>query len=192
MLHQRRPGRRGSRRRPARPGRPPRDGAARRRCRHRLRRGQLPPPAGRRPRQRPGAARAARPRDPDLSPGRGPRHRSRDDHLQGRRDQPHRPPSGRHRGHRRGLPGRAQPDGIPVARPRTASPPTRSAGSISSGRTAATPGSTSPPRSSARSRRSAPTRARSTTPTAWPSGSGHGPARKARRSGRPRPKPSGS
>ena len=128
VLHQRRPGWRGPRRRPARPGGPARDGAARGRGRHRLRRGQLPPPAGRRPRQRPGAARAARPRDPDVPPGRGARHRSRDDHLQGRRDQPHRPPSGRHRRDRRGLPGGAQPDGLPVAGARRARLPQGPAG----------------------------------------------------------------
>ena len=44
---------------------------------HRLRRRDLPPPARRRAGQRPGPARAARPRDPDLPPGRGPRDRSR-------------------------------------------------------------------------------------------------------------------
>ena len=121
---------------------------------HRLRRGDLPPPARRRARQRPRPARAARPRDPDLPARRGPRHRPRDDLLPRRRDQPHRPSRGRHRRGRRGLSGGPQPDGLPVARPRrpggAQGPP---ALPLLVGR-AATPGSTSRRRSSARSTRS--------------------------------------
>ena len=71
VLHERRPGRRGSRRRPARAGGAPRDRAARRGRDHRLRRRHVPPPARRRPGQRPRPARAARPRDPDV-PARTP------------------------------------------------------------------------------------------------------------------------
>ena len=52
--------------------------AARRGRDRRLRRRDLPPPARRRPRQRPGPARAARPRDPDLPARRGPGHGPRD------------------------------------------------------------------------------------------------------------------
>ena len=45
----------------------------------------LPPPARRRAGQRPGPARAARPRDPDVPAGRRPRHRPRDGLLSRRR-----------------------------------------------------------------------------------------------------------
>ena len=77
VLHQRRPGRRGPRRRSARAGRPARDRAAGRGRDHRLRRRDVPPPARRRAGQRPRPARAARPRDPDLPARRRPRHRPR-------------------------------------------------------------------------------------------------------------------
>ena len=120
----------------------------------RLRRGDVPARARRRARQRPRAARAARPRDPDVPARRRVRHRSRDDLLPRRRHQPHRPSGGRDGRRRRGLPGGAQPDGLPVAGPRRAWPRTRSGGSTCSGRSGPTPGSTSRRRSSARSTRS--------------------------------------
>ena len=78
----------------------------------------VPPPARRRPGQRPRAARAARPRDPDLPARRRARRRPGDDLPRRRRRQPHGPPGGGPRGGRRGLPGGAQRDGVPVARPR--------------------------------------------------------------------------
>ena len=75
----------------------------------------LPPPARRRAGQRPGPARAARPRDPHVPARRGPGHRPGDPLLPRRRRQPHRPPRRRHGRGRCRLPGRPQPDGLPVA-----------------------------------------------------------------------------
>ena len=121
---------------------------------HRLRRGHVPPPARRRPGQRPRPARAARPRDPDVPPGRRPRHRPGDDLLQRRRGQPHRPSSGGDGRRRRGLPGGPQPDGVPVAGPVRAGRPPRPAALPVLVGPSRTPGSTSRPRWSARSTRS--------------------------------------
>ena len=118
LLHQRRRRRRGSRPRSARAGAL----SARREQDARPRivgyEGvDVPPPARRRARQRPGPARAARPRDPDLPAGRGPGDRPGGRLLPRRRREPHRPPRGRHGRGRRGLSRRPQPDGVPVARP---------------------------------------------------------------------------
>ena len=139
----------------------------------------LPPPARRGPGQRPAAARAAGPRDPDLPAGRGPGHGPGHALLQGRRDQPHRPSGGRDRRGRRRLPGGPQPDGLPVRSPGPGWRRIASAGCTCSGPIGPTRGSTSAPRSTARSMRCAPTPARSTTPTGWPSGSGAGRPRRA-------------
>ena len=115
VLHQRRPGRRG-------PDADPLELAALRETEQRaaaadrrLRGCHLPPPAGRRAGQRPRAARAAGPRDPDLPAGRGLRDGPGDALLRRRRRQPHRPPRRRHRRGRRRLSGGAQPDGLPGA-----------------------------------------------------------------------------
>ena len=134
----------------------------------RLRGRDVPPPARRRPRQRPRAARAARPRDPDVPARRGPRDRPGRRLLPRRRRQPHRP-SGRRDGRgRRRLPGGAQPDGVPVARPSPAWTRTSSGGSTSSGRTSRPPASTyrdarPQDRRAARARRARSTSRRSST-----------------------------
>ena len=159
---------------------------------HRLCRGDVPAPAGRRAGQRPRPARAC------SSARSGPSARTRssrptrDPVLRGWRREPHRPSGGRHGRRGRRLPGGPQPDGVPGPRPRPASPRTTSGGSTSSGRTTRTPGSTSRRRWSASSMRCASTR--QPDPRRWtasPSGSGRGRRRRARRSARRRPRPCG-
>ena len=144
----------------------PRGRAAGGRGRHRLRRRDVPAPARRRARQRPRPARAARPRDPDVPPGRRPRDRSR-----GRSSTSD--GGVNHTDHRAA--GMAAVDAVyPAARNPMAFPwpgaiagsaAHASAGSTCSGRTDADVlGRRRRPRSSARSRRCAPTPARSSDP----------------------------
>ena len=168
VLHQRRPGRRGSGhrsrspwRRPARPssGRPPRSWAT------------------------PGVRSSTSPTAPwpTISPLRELLVREirtfrpdavlatdpEVDGLPRRRHQPHRPPGGRDRRGRRGLPGGAEPDGVPVARPLGAGRPQRPAPVPVLAERRRTPGSTSARRSTGRSPRCAPTPGRSSDPDGW-------------------------
>ena len=189
VLHQRRPGRRGSDRGSIRPGCGPRARAARG-CRgHRVRGGRLPAQARRRAGQRPATARTARPGDPDVPAGRRPGDRPGDRLLRRRRREPHGPPRGRAGRGRRRLPGSPQPDDVSRGSPATAWPPT-------SVRRIYLFWSNHPTRLgrhrrrhwTASSRRSTNTAARSPTRTGSTPGSGTGRSRRARPSERRRQK----
>ena len=142
LLHQRGRGRGGPGSRPDGPRGDARGGAGRRGRGRRLCGRLVPPPAGRGARQRSGAPRAARPRDPDVPTGRGPRDRPRGRLLPRRRASTTPtigPPEWRP----------SMPSTRPLAirwrfpgSPRPAWPPTWSGASISSGPTSRTSGST--------------------------------------------------
>ena len=98
----------------------PRARAAGRGRRRRLRGRDVPAHARRRARERPHPPRAPRARDSHLPPGRGPRDRSGERVSSRRRREPHGSPRCRLGRRGRRLPGRAEPDGVPVARERRA------------------------------------------------------------------------
>ena len=136
---------------------------------------QLPPPAGRSTCQRPGPARVARARDPDVPARRDLLQRPGDAVLGGRRGQPHRPSDTLGSGDRRGLSGRPQPDGVPVARPRGPGRPPGPASVSVLDREAERMDSNISATRRAQSTRCAPTRARSRSPTSWALSCARGP-----------------
>ena len=192
VLHERRPGRRGSRRRSARAGRPPRERAA----------------GGRRPSSATPGSRSST----------SPTARSSTTSPCASSSSARSGPSGpdavlatdptvvfyrdggiNHTDHRAAgmaavdavYPAARNPMAFPCARPARAGRPSGPPPVPVLVRTSRTSGSTSRPRSTARSRRCARTPARSTSRRSWPSGSGAGPPRRASRSGRRRPRRSG-
>ena len=184
LLHQRRRGRGRPHHRPPRPGGDPRSRAAGGGRDHRLRGGDLPARAGRRPGQRPAPARATGGRHPGVPPGRRADDGSLDrcSAAQGGSSTPTTAP----RPWRRSTPCTRRPATRWPSRtwPAPASRRTRCGGCTCSGRIRPTCGWTPATRSSASWRRCARTPARSATRPTWSSGCASGRARMARASAR--------
>ena len=126
----------------------------------------------------------ARPRDPDVPPDAVLATDPEALFYRGRRREPHRPPSRRPRRGRCRLPGRPQPDGVPGARPRRAGRARGPAAVPVLVRRPERPGRHLARRSTASSRPCRAREARSSEPARWPDGSASGRPRRASRSGR--------